>query len=259
MGIFIIRCSEGDFMRSCRFLDNDGCLKSGEWTDEGITFGDEKYDPETVNILPPVESNKLVCVSTNHTGHDVEFPDRPRLFVKTPNTLVGHGGTVTLLPGKEFIWEAELAAVIGDQCSNVAAETAMEHVDGFTCINDITNMSDNDKYGVRFKMFDDGGPIGPVVASPDLVPADAQITLRVNGEMKQDASRSGLRYSVAEIIEEITSYITLEPGDVIPTGTPPGVGRLEDGDSVSIEIEGIGRLEHDVEQAEPAPDPEFST
>lgn len=240
-------------MRRVRFEDSGGMVREGTWTDRGIEFGGRRHDPSAVNVLPPSDPSKIVGVSTNHIGaieqYDLGYPDRPKLFLKTPNAVAGHGDTVTLLPDKEFHYEGELAVVIGEQCKNVAAAEAMDVVAGFTCANDITNISDRDAYGVRLKSFDSGLVIGPSIAPVDSVPADARIQLRVNGDTKQDASREGLRFEVPEIIEEITTYLTLERGDVVPLGTPGNIGELTDGDAVEVEVEGVGTLEHAVERA----------
>ncbi len=178
-----------------------------------------------------------------------EVPTRPLLFLKPPNSVASHGDTVTLLPGKERIdHEAELGVIIGEQCRHVAEEDAMDVVAGFTCVDDISNRDDQDleQNWIRGKAFDNSCPLGPVMATPDEVPDDAGVQLRVNGEVRQESSRDQFIFSVPELIAEITTYLTLEPGDVIITGTPAGVGPLENGDSVEVEIEGIGTLSHDV-------------
>ncbi|MFC7210123.1 fumarylacetoacetate hydrolase family protein [Natronoarchaeum sp. GCM10025321] len=243
-------------MRSVRFRDPAGSTRRGELDEDGVVrFGDSRYDLSSVDVLPPATPDKLVCIGRNYADHAAErgedVPDRPLLFLKPPNTLAGHGDTVTLPAGKETIeHEAELGVVIGEQCRNVDAAEAMNVVEGFTCVNDISNRDDQrrETNWVRGKAFDGAAPIGPVVASPEHVPEDAAIRLRVNGEVRQDSTRDHLIFSVPQLIEEITAYMTLEPGDVISTGTPEGVGPLEDGDLVEIEIEGIGTLEHGVRQ-----------
>ena len=142
--------------------------------------------------------------------------------------------------------EAELAVVIGEQARNVDAANAEAYIAGYTCFNDISNRDDQDREQnwVRGKAFDNSAPMGPVIAPPAAVPDDAVVELRVNGETRQSSTIEHLIFSVPELIEEITTYMTLEPGDVIATGTPAGVGPLSDGDEVAVEIEGIGTLEH---------------
>jgi len=254
-------------MKRVRFRDSAGNVRGGRWTMEGgepvvtaaagpygrIAFGDESYPPEEVDVLPPCEPTKIIAVGRNFADHaaehDADVPDRPMLFIKPPNTVASHNSTVTLLPDKERIdYEAELGVVIGEQCRSVSEDGAMDVVAGFTCLNDISNRDDQrqEQNWVRGKAFDNSCPIGPLVATPEHVPEDASIELRLNGELKQSANREDMVFSVPELISEITEYMTLVPGDVIATGTPEGVGPLTNGDDVAIEIEGVGTLEHSV-------------
>ncbi|WP_458211009.1 fumarylacetoacetate hydrolase family protein [Haladaptatus sp. NG-SE-30] len=239
-------------MRRVRFRDPAGSVRRGEWTDDAITFADRTYDPDEVTVLPPTNPSKIVCVGLNYEDHaaesGMEVPDRPLLFLKPPNTLAAYGDAVPLLPGKDEIeYEAELAVIIGEQCRNVAAEDAYDVVEGFTCANDVSNRDDQmvEQNWVRGKAFDNACPLGPVVVPPEDVPEDASIRLRHNGEVVQDSSRAEFIFSVPELVEEITTYMTLEAGDVILTGTPAGVGPLADGDTTSVEIEGVGALENE--------------
>lgn len=241
-------------MRRVRFTDPAGTVRYGDWTDDEIVSAGRTYAPDAVDILPPTEPTKIVCVGLNYSDHaaetDSDIPERPLLFLKAPNTLAGHADTITLPDDKERVdHEAELGVVIGTQCRGVPESKAMDVVAGYTCVNDVSNRDDQraEQNWVRGKSFDNAAPMGPVVASADLVPDDASIELRVNGTTKQESTIENLVFSVPELIAEITELITLEPGDVIATGTPAGVGPLEDGDHVEIEIEGIGTLEHDVE------------
>jgi len=241
-------------MRRVRFRDPAGAVRYGEWDDGAIEFGDRTFEEDEVDVLAPCEPSKIVCVGRNYAEHADEMgndvPDRPLLFLKGPNTVASHGSEVTLPAGKDRLdFEAELGVVIGEQAKDVAEEDAMDVVAGFTCVNDLSNRDDQrqETNWVRGKAFDGGAPIGPVLASPDEVPADAAVRSYCNGELRQDSTRELMIFSVPELLAEITSYMTLEPGDVVATGTPEGVGRLEDGDEVVVEIEGVGRLEHTVE------------
>jgi len=243
-------------MRYIRFRDPAGSVRRGRLEEDTVRFGDDSYELDAVDVLPPCEPSKIVCVGLNYADHaaerDSELPERPLLFFKTPNTAAAHGSTVRLPEGKERVdWEAELAVVIGEQCRNVETDEAMDVVEGYTCLNDISNRDDQDEEQnwVRGKAFDNAAPMGPVVATPDEVPDDASIELRVDGETKQSSSIDQFIFSVPELIAKITTHLTLEPGDVISTGTPAGVGPLSDGDHVAVEIEGIGTLEHDVQAA----------
>ena len=242
-------------MHHVRFRDPAGSVREGTYDadTDTVAFGGEEYALDDVDVLPPSDPSKIVCVGLNYADHaaeqDSEIPDRPLLFLKPPNALSSHGDTVPLPAGKERVeWEAELAVVIGEQCRNVDADDAMDVVAGFTCMNDVSNRDDQlvEQNWVRGKAFDNAAPLGPVLATPDEVPADASVELRVNGETKQSSSREEFIFSVPELIEEITTYQTLEEGDVISTGTPAGVGPLSDGDTVEVEVEGVGVLEHDV-------------
>ncbi|MFP9193413.1 fumarylacetoacetate hydrolase family protein [Natrialbaceae archaeon A-CW1-1] len=242
-------------MKSIRFRDPAGAIRTGRLERGTVHFANESYpfDSDDIEILPPCEPSKVVCIGRNYADHaaemDSDVPDRPLLFLKPPNTLAAHGDTISVPAGKARIdYEAELGVVIGRQCRHVSEADAMNVVAGFTCVNDLSNRDDQrqEQNWVRGKAFDGAAPIGPVLASPGDVPTDAFVRSRVNGELKQDGSRSQLIFSIPELIAEITTYLTLEPGDVIATGTPEGVGPLEDGDSVEIEVEGVGTLEHSV-------------
>ncbi|NHN57927.1 MULTISPECIES: fumarylacetoacetate hydrolase family protein [Halorussus] len=240
-------------MKQVRFLDPAGSERRGEWTGDGVAFAGRTYDLDEVRLLPPVEPSKIVCIGRNYAEHaaetDSEVPDRPLLFLKGPNTLAGHGDTVTLPADKERIdYEAELGVVIGEQCRNVSASDADSVIRGYTCVNDLSNREDQRKEQnwIRGKAFDNAAPIGPVVATPDELPENPTVQSRVNGEVRQEATTDKMIFPVAELIEEITKLVTLEPDDVIATGTPEGIGRLEEGDSVEIEVDGVGTLRNEV-------------
>ena len=240
-------------MRKVRFRDPAGSIRMGEWTDDGIVAGGRQYAPADVDVLPPTEPSKIVCVGLNYADHaeetDSEIPDRPLLFLKTPNTLSAHGDTVRLPEGKDRIdHEAELGVVIGQQCRNVPADRAEEVIAGYTCVNDLSNRDDQrqEQNWVRGKSFDNAAPVGPVVVTPDELPDDPSIGLRVNGERRQHAPQSHMIFSVPELVAEITELMTLEPGDIIATGTPEGVAPLSDGDTVEVEIEGVGTLRNEI-------------
>ena len=254
-------------MRRVRFRDTAGTVRGGRWTTaEGeavvtaaagpygrIAFGDETFDPEEVDILPPCEPTKIVCVGRNYADHadefDNEVPDRPLLFLKPPNTVASHDSTVTVPAGKERIdYEGELGVVIGEQCRHVDASEAEDVIAGYTPLCDLSNRDDQgvEQNWVRGKAFDNAAPLGPVIATPEHLDDDATIETRVNGETKQSATIDHMIFSVPELIEEITTYMTLEPGDVVATGTPEGVGPLDQGDTVEVEIEDVGTLRHSV-------------
>jgi len=236
-------------MRQVRFRDPAGMVRTGEWHGDTVSFADETYALDAVDILPPCEPSKIVCIGLNYADHaeetGMDTPDRPMLFLKPPNTVAAHGDTITLPAGKDQVdWEAELGVVIGEQCRNVDAADAESVIAGYTVVCDVSNRDDQrqEQNWVRGKAFDGGAPLGPVVADPEHLPEAAEVKLRVNGETKQDSDISQLIFTVPELIEEISTYMTLEPGDVISTGTPAGVGGLADGDEVEVEVEGVETL-----------------
>ena len=244
-------------MHHVRFRDPGGSIREGTYDPERdtVAFAGDEYalDSPDIDVLPPTDPTKIVCIGRNYAEHAAELgndvPDRPLLFLKPPNALSSYGDTVTVPAGKDRIdWEAEIAVVIGEQCKDVDADNAMDVVAGFTCMDDISNRDDQNREQnwVRGKAFDNAAPLGPVLATPDEVPEDASVELRVNGETKQSSDRAHQIFDVPTLIEEITTYMTLEAGDVIATGTPEGVGALSDGDTVEVEVEGVGVLEHDV-------------
>jgi len=241
-------------VKYARFRDPSGAIRRGVYHDGTVTFGDREYAIDEVSLLAPCEPTKIVCIGRNYAKHAEEFgnavPDRPLLFLKPPNTVAGHGDTVTAPAGTERLdVEAELGVVIGEQCRNVLADDAMGVVAGFTCVNDLSNRDDQrrEQNWVRGKAFDGAAPMGPVLATPEELPHGATVRGAIDGETVQEASIDAMIFSIPELIAEITRYLTLEPGDVIATGTPDGVTALEDGDRVEITVEGIGTLEHSVE------------
>ncbi|WP_227130876.1 fumarylacetoacetate hydrolase family protein [Halorubellus salinus] len=241
-------------MKHVRFRDPAGAVRRGEYRDDAtVAFGGETYDVDAVDVLAPCEPSKVVCVGRNYVEHademDNDVPDRPLLFLKPPNAVASHGSDVTLPAGKDRLdFEAELGVVVGEQAKHLSEADAMDAVAGYTCVNDVSNRDDQrqETNWVRGKAFDGAAPIGPVVATPDEVPEDAHVRSYLNGERKQDGSLDQMVFSVPELLAEITTYVTLEPGDVVATGTPAGVGRLSDGDDVRVEVEGVGALEHTV-------------
>ena len=201
---------------------------------------------------------KIICVGLNYVDHarevDQELPERPLLFAKWPNAVIGDGDAIVIPRGVEEVdYEAELAAVIGARVKGVSVENALEAVAGYTCLNDVSarSIQFSDGQWTRAKSLDTFCPIGPRVVDAAEVgdPQSLRIACRVNGETLQDGSTADMIFGVAELVAFISETITLEPGDVIATGTPPGVamGRpepryLAPGDTVEIEIERIGVL-----------------
>lgn len=239
-------------MHQVRFRDPAGSVREGVLVDGAIEFGDQSYDPAEITFLPPADPTKIVCVGLNYIEHadetDSDVPDRPLLFMKGQNAVSSHDTEITLPQNKERIdFEGELGVVIDKQCRNVSAKDAEEVIRGYTCVNDLSNRDDQreEQNWIRGKAFDNAAPLGPVLATPDEVPEDATIKTQRNGEVQQESTIDTLYFSVPDLIEEITDLITLEPGDVIATGTPDGVGPISNGDTVEIEIEGVGTLRNE--------------
>jgi len=200
---------------------------------------------------------KVVAVGLNYRDHarevELELPEQPLLFAKWPNSIIGDGEPIVIPVGVEQVdYEAELAAIIGARVKGVSVENALEAVAGYACLNDVSAraLQFADGQWTRGKSLDTFCPIGPTVARDQVGdPQALRIACRVNGETAQDATTADMIFSVAELVAFISETITLEPGDVIATGTPPGVamGRpdgcyLGSGDTVEVEIERIGTL-----------------
>jgi 2-keto-4-pentenoate hydratase/2-oxohepta-3-ene-1,7-dioic acid hydratase in catechol pathway len=207
---------------------------------------------------------KIVCVGLNYHDHAEEggqdLPQAPLLFAKWPNTLIGDGEPIVLPPDSTQVdYEAELGVVIGTTAKHVSERDALDAVAGYICVNDVTarDMQFGDGQWTRGKSPDTFCPVGPRLVPRDEIGDPQALAIRciVNGETLQDSSTSQMIFSVAEIIAYVTRVITLEPGDLIATGTPAGVGvfrdpqvLLQDGDEVSVEIEGLGTLTNPVQK-----------
>jgi 2-keto-4-pentenoate hydratase/2-oxohepta-3-ene-1,7-dioic acid hydratase in catechol pathway len=214
----------------------------------------------TLRMLPPIpRPGKIIAVGRNYREHAAEeavvLPEAPLLFAKLPTALVGDGATVrwSASLAAQVDYEAELAVVIGRTARNVPAETALDHVLGYSCLNDVSarDLQVRDGQWTRAKSLDTFCPMGPWVVTADEIadPGALRICCRVNGEVRQDESTAALVHGVADLIAYCSRSFTLEPGDIIATGTPGGVGVfrdppifLKDGDTVEVEIEGIGTL-----------------
>jgi 2-keto-4-pentenoate hydratase/2-oxohepta-3-ene-1,7-dioic acid hydratase in catechol pathway len=215
----------------------------------------DTYDLDELQVLPPAVPSKIICVGLNYVDHarelDMELPDHPILFLKPPSAVIGDGGAIIYPPeSRQVDHEAELAVVIGKRCKNVPVHRAEEVIMGYTCFNDVTarDLQKIDNQWTRAKSFDTFGPIGPyIVEHIDL--SNVSIRSRVNGKVRQDSNIANLIFNVPALIEFISHVMTLEKGDVIATGTPAGVGELHAGDTVEIEIEGIGTLTNQVIKA----------
>ena len=218
-----------------------------------------RLDPDlpvdSVRLLPPVLPGKIICVGRNYAAHaqehGAEVGEIPILFLKPGTSLIGPGEEIVLPPQSQRVQhEAELAVVIGKRGRWIDTEAAMDHVFGYTIANDVTarDLQRADVTWTRGKGFDTFCPLGPWIET-EFDPADALITCHVSQELRQMASTRDMVFSIQRLIAFISSVMTLEPGDVIITGTPAGVGDLQAGDTVSITIEGLGTLTNPVTAA----------
>jgi 2-keto-4-pentenoate hydratase/2-oxohepta-3-ene-1,7-dioic acid hydratase in catechol pathway len=241
-------------MRRVRFqAPGSDAVRDGILEGEVVRSGPLRVPLAEARLAAPCTPTKLVCVGRNYAAHAAELgnevPERPLLFLKPPSAVIGPGAPIVLPKSEEVHYEAELAVVIGRRCRNVPAARANDVILGFTCLNDISDRVAQkwEKSWVRAKAFDGSAPLGPVLVTPDEVHEPFHVRLRLNGDLKQDGWTSAFIFPIPALIEEITSFMTLEPGDVIATGTPAGVGRLASGDVVEVEIDGIGILRNPVE------------
>lgn len=215
-----------------------------------------------MNLTAPLRPGKIVCVGLNYRDHAEEsgqpVPTTPVLFAKLPSSVIGHLDDIVLPTMSDQVdYEAELAVVIGRRTQKVGVADALDHVLGYTCLNDVSarDLQFADGQWVRAKSLDTFCPIGPHVVPADEIPDPQALAIRcvVNGEVVQDSSTKEMVFGVAELVSFISQGITLEEGDVIATGTPPGVGFartppvfLQPGDRVRVEIDGVGVLENGV-------------
>ncbi|MCO0598587.1 fumarylacetoacetate hydrolase family protein [Peribacillus butanolivorans] len=224
---------------------------------------DAKFSLSEVKFLPPIaQPEKIICVGLNYIDHcketGMEPPASPVIFSKYANAIVGHNDVIEIpINSKEVDFEAELAIVIGKKAKNVSEEEANDYVFGYTIMNDISarDLQFQDGQWSRGKTADTFAPIGPVVVTHDEVgdPHELAISLELNGEMMQDSNTSNLIFTVPQIISFLSQSMTLKPGDLIATGTPPGVGMgrnpkvwLKNGDRMNVSIERIGTLSNHV-------------
>ena len=265
-------------MKLIRYLDAQGRVHHGAEQPDGTArriagdvYGVHAVTAEPADVrklLAPVAPTQILCIGLNYRRHAAEtgakVPERPILFVKGINATQ-HPGDPIYLPGHlrsdEVDYECELAVVIGRACRNVTRARALDHVLGYTCCNDVSARDHQLRLGggqwCRGKFFDSFAPLGPRLVTPDEIPDPnaLRIGTRLNGELVQDSNTSDMIFDVPALIEYLSGSTTLVPGTVILTGTPQGVGMaaqpaprwLRPGDSVSIEIEGIGTLTNPVE------------
>jgi len=219
----------------------------------------ERYPLKLCVIHPPLRPGKILCVGRNYAEHAKELgnavPDAPLIFLKAPSAVIADGETITWrsTTTQQVDWEGELAVVIGKRCKNISEADAPQYIYGYSIANDVSarDLQDKEPQWARAKSLDTFCPLGPVVVTRADIPDPQALRVRteVNGEVMQDGSTADMIHGVYALVSYISQWFTLEPGDVILTGTPSGVGKgrkppvfLKDGDVVRVTIDGIGTL-----------------
>ncbi len=210
-------------------------------------------DREELKLLAPVTPSKIVCVGRNYREHAAELgnkmPEEPLLFLKPPSSVIGNGDPIELpVQSQQVEHEGELGVVIGRTARKLTeADDPLQYVFGYTCVNDVTarDLQRKDVQFTRGKSFDTFCPVGPWIES-ELDPTKATVITRVNTEVKQNGNTADMAFPVAFLIRYISSVMTLYPGDLIATGTPAGVSRMKYGDTVEIEVSGVGILRNSI-------------
>lgn len=207
---------------------------------------------DELTLLPPCEPTKIVAVGRNYAAHAaeqrVEVPAEPLLFLKPPSALIGYDDAIILpAESQQVDHEAELVVIIGRRAKDVSSEEALQYIFGYTCGNDVTarDLQRRDGQWTRGKGFDTFAPLGPWIET-EISPADLRLICRVNGQVRQDGRTRDLIFDIPFLVHYVSHIMTLEPGDVIYTGTPAGIGPLRVDDVVEVEIEGIGILRNRV-------------
>jgi 2-keto-4-pentenoate hydratase/2-oxohepta-3-ene-1,7-dioic acid hydratase in catechol pathway len=219
---------------------------------DGVILTGREFTRTGVTMLAPVTPTKIVAIGLNYKDHAFEMgkkiPDEPMLFLKPSSAVNRHGGDIVYPKASQRVdYEAELGVVIGKETRRVKASDARSHILGYTCVNDVTarDLQAKDVQYTRAKGFDTFAPIGPWVET-DLDPLSLFVRCRVNGVLKQDGNTREMGADPFALVEFVSHVMTLYPGDVIATGTPPGVGAVHPGDVIEVEIEGIGVLSNRV-------------
>ncbi len=245
-------------MRIGRAITKDGNAMWCEYADGrvyGLDFKSmhrgEELDAGV--FLAPVRPTKIVAVGLNYRDHarefDLDIPAEPIIFLKPPSSVIGPGEDIVYPRGvKRLDFEAELAIVISRRCKAIPREKAKEYILGYTCFNDVTarDLQSKDGQWTRSKSFDTFAPLGPWVETDLEDPGNLSIVSKLNGKVMQSSSTSNMIFDVYYLVSFISNIMTLEPFDVIATGTPPGVGSMDIGDTISIELQGIGELRNRV-------------
>jgi 2-keto-4-pentenoate hydratase/2-oxohepta-3-ene-1,7-dioic acid hydratase in catechol pathway len=239
-------------MKTIRYTLNPKTLPTATDSDPDVRHGDLSKLPAGARLLPPCAPSKIVCVGRNYVEHAKEFnspvPTEPLIFLKPPSSLIASGDVIILPKASERVdYEGELGVVIGQRARHVKRSDAPGYILGYTCVNDVSarDFQRNDSQWTRGKGFDTFCAVGPCMVPREEVDLNSlRVRTFLNGEKKQDAPITDMLFDLNVIIEFVTAFMTLEPGDLIATGTPSGVGPLQPGSNIRIEIEGVGVLEN---------------
>jgi 2-keto-4-pentenoate hydratase/2-oxohepta-3-ene-1,7-dioic acid hydratase in catechol pathway len=239
-------------MKIIRYSLNPKTLPTATDSDPDVRRGDLSKLPAGARLLPPCAPSKIVCVGRNYADHAKEFnnpaPSEPLIFLKPPSSLIGSGDAIVLPKASERVdYEGELGVVIGKRARHVKSSDAPAYILGYTCVNDVSarDFQRNDSQWTRGKGFDTFCAVGPCMVPREEVDLNSlRVRTFLNGEKKQDAPITDMLFDLNVIIEYVSAFMTLEPGDLIATGTPSGVGPLQPGSNIRIEIEGVGVLEN---------------
>jgi 2-keto-4-pentenoate hydratase/2-oxohepta-3-ene-1,7-dioic acid hydratase in catechol pathway len=217
---------------------------------ESFTITDHTHKISEVKLLAPSEPSKILAIGLNYSSHlhDRPAPTEPMVFYKTPTSLIGPGETIIRPKDTNKLdAEGELVIVMKDRCRNVARDDALNHVLGYTCGNDVSarDWQRDDRNWWRAKSADTFSPAGPYIET-ELDPHNIRLSARINGKEVQGESTTYLIFDIPSIIEYTSRFVTLEPGDLIYTGTPGEPGEMKDGDVCEVEIEGIGVLSNPI-------------
>lgn len=210
------------------------------------------YSIENITFAPACEPTKIICIGLNYKDHGeelgMELPSEPKIFLKPPSSVIGCGDDI-IYPSmsNEVDYEAELAIVISKTGKNIDRDDADSYIGGYTIMNDVTarDLQRKDEQWTRAKSFDTFAPIGPFIET-EMDPENQNIVLSLNGEIKQASNTKNMIFSTYELVEFISNIMTLNPGDIIATGTPSGVGSMKKGSTVEIFIEDIGTLKNEI-------------
>lgn len=252
-------------MKYARFIAGGRALNGHLHDGHLIDAAGVAHHPDRVQFRLPVDPPKVIALALNYNDHAGELgltqPGEPALFWKPNTTLLPHRGTVIYPRGAEFMhYEVELGVILGRDARRVKAKDAMDYVGGYTVGNDLVvrdYVTNTFRPPLRGKGWDTFGPLGPYYVTADEIadPHDLALTAHVNGELRQQGSTRDMIFSIPELIEHISRFMTLQKDDVILTGTPKGISHVHPGDVMRLEVEGLGVLENDIQEEDDLAEP----